>query len=109
MPNGVTDRHAYVANGAARGRAGSAEILPDLTELNPTIWLDYVETRLQAGIRSGTLNRELYDLQDFLRFQSELDRPICERMLEVEPLDTGEPLPRDVPLDQLRQLLHQIQ
>jgi integrase len=30
-------------------------------------------------------------------------------MLAVEPLDTGDPLPRDVPVSQLRQLLHHIQ
>jgi site-specific recombinase XerD len=81
----------------------------DIRAVTPALWLDYVETRLQSSIRPGTLNRELYDLQDFLRFQAELGRPICERMLAVEPLDTGDPLPRDVPVGQLRQLLHQIQ
>jgi site-specific recombinase XerD len=81
----------------------------EINAVTPALWLDYVETRLQAGIKPGTVNRELYDLQDFLRFQAELGRPICERMLGVEPLDTGDPLPRDVPVGQLRQLLHQIQ
>jgi site-specific recombinase XerD len=73
------------------------------------VWFDYVEHRLQTNIQPRTLNRELYDLQDFLRFVQELDHPICERMLVVEPLHTAASLPRDVPLNQLRQLLRQIQ
>jgi site-specific recombinase XerD len=73
------------------------------------VWFDYVENRLQAGIQPRTLNRELYDLQDFLRFVQELEHPICERMLTVEPLHTATSLPRDVPLNQLRRLLRQIQ
>jgi site-specific recombinase XerD len=81
----------------------------DLSEITPIVWFDYVEHRLQAGIQPRTLNRELYDLQDFLRFVQELERPICERILTIEPLHTAASLPRDVPLNQLRQLLRQIQ
>ena len=50
----------------------------EISAVTPVLWLNYVERRLQAGIRPGTLNRELYDLQDFLRFLAELGRPICE-------------------------------
>ena len=68
-----------------------------------------MERRLQAGIKPTTLNRELYDLQDFLRFVSELGHSICEQMLAVKPLGAVDPLPRDVPIPHLRQLLRHIE
>ena len=36
-------------------------------------------------------------------------QPICERMLEVRPLKTGQPLPRDLPIEQVKSLLNVIQ
>lgn len=83
--------------------------LTGLTELTPARWFDYVDLRLNAGIKPSTLNRELYDLQDFLRFVGELGRPICGRMLRLKPLATGDRLPRDVPIDHLHRLSHQIE
>lgn len=83
--------------------------LTDLTELAPERWDDYVDQRLAAGRKPATLNRELYDLQGFLRFLAEQGRPVCERMLAVTPLDTPDPLPRDVPAPQLRKLQKGIQ
>lgn len=68
-----------------------------------------MDLRLNAGIKPITLNRELYDLQDFLRFVEELGRPICERMLNLKPLATGDQLPRDVPIDHLHCLSRQIE
>jgi integrase len=44
-------------------------------------------------------------LLDLLRFLAEAGRSVCARMLRVEMLDEGNPMPRDVPLDQLRRLL----
>lgn len=83
--------------------------LTDLTELTPARWDDYVDQRLAAGRKPATLNRELYDLQGFLRFLADRGRPVCERMLAVTPLDTPDPLPRDVPVPQLRRLQEEIQ
>jgi site-specific recombinase XerD len=83
--------------------------LTDLTKLTPVRWFDYVDLRLNAAIRPTTLNRELYDLQDFLRFVEELGRPIAERMLNLKPLTTGDRLPRDVPIDHLHRLSRQIE
>jgi integrase len=91
-----------------RALSGDAP-LTDLTDLTPDRWDDYVDRRLAAGLKPATLNRELYDLQGFLRFLADRDRPVCERMLAVTPLDTPDPLPRDVPAPQLRQLQEEIQ
>jgi site-specific recombinase XerD len=81
----------------------------ELTEITPLLWLDYVERRLQAGIQPATLNRELYDLQSFLQFLADSGRPIEARMLAVEPQDADDPLPRDVSVSQLRQLLVEVE
>lgn len=83
--------------------------LTDIGQITPALWFDYVDERLAADIKPNTLNRELYDLQDFLRFLAEQNRPVCARMLQVEPLARPDLLPRDVPLDQLRRLLAQIE
>lgn len=83
--------------------------LTNFTDLTPTRWFDYVDLRLNADIKPTTLNRELYDLQDFLRFVEEVGRPTCERMLILKALDMDDPLPRDVPVDHLHRLSHQIQ
>lgn len=91
-----------------RGMIGDTP-LTDLTELTPARWFDYVDLRLNAGIKPTTLNRELYDLQNFLRFVGELGRPVCERMLNLKPLATGDRLPRDVPIDHLHRLSRQIE
>lgn len=91
-----------------RGLIGDVP-LTNLADLTPARWFDYVDLRLNAGIKLTTLNRELYDLQDFLRFVEELGRLICERMLNLKPLATGDQLPRDVPIDHLHRLSRQIE
>jgi site-specific recombinase XerD len=83
--------------------------LTGIEDLTPTLWLDYVDTRLGAGIRPATLNRELRDMQHFLRFLAGEGRAICARMLRVEPLKAGDRPPRDLPLDQIRRLLRQVE
>jgi len=83
--------------------------LDSATEITPALWLDYVDARLDAGIQPSTLNRELRDLQHFLRFLTDEGRPVSEGMLRVEPLKAGLCLPRDVPVDQLGRLLRQIE
>jgi integrase/recombinase XerD len=80
-----------------------------IENLTPALWLDYLEARLEAGISPATLNRELSDLQHFLRFLADEGQPICQRMLCMEPEKMGTRLPRDVPLGQLRSLLRQIE
>jgi len=83
--------------------------LHQLDELTPTLWFDYVDARLAAGISPITLNSELSALLAFLTYLGEQGRPICTRTLQVQALKAGPRLPRDVPLAQLRQLLAQIE
>lgn len=87
-------------------RAGLLTAIQDLT---PELWFDYLDTRLEAGISPITVNGELRELQQFLRYLKELDQPICNRMLRVKPVDQSKRLPRDIPVDQLRILLAEIE
>jgi site-specific recombinase XerD len=82
--------------------------LPNLEAITPTLWLDYVDARLAAGIHPATLNRELGDLRRLLHFLAEQGEAVCGRMLLVEPLRVGSPMPRDIPVEQLRRLLQQL-
>lgn len=87
-------------------RAGLLTAIQDLT---PELWFDYLDTRLEAGLSPTTVNGELRELQQFLRYLNELDQPICHRMLRVKPVDQCKRLPRDIPVDQLRVLLAEIE
>jgi integrase len=83
--------------------------LADMGDLTPDLWFDYADARLAADIKPATLNRELAALQEFLRFLDAEGRPICQRTLLVERLPVGLRLPRDVPVDQLRRLMQEIE
>jgi len=76
-----------------------------VAEITPRIWFTYVEAQLKAGIKSTSLNAILQTLKSFLRFLQREEQPICERMLEVRPLKTGQPLPRDLPISQVKSLM----
>jgi integrase len=83
--------------------------LAKLGDLTPSSWFDYLDMRLEAGIKPATLNRELDELQQFLCFLADAGRPICQRLLRVKPLPVGPRLPRDVPVDQLKRLMQEIE
>jgi site-specific recombinase XerD len=83
--------------------------LTDIGNLTPALWFDYLDARLEAGRSPNTVNGKLSELQQFLLFLADQDRPICQRMLRMKRLKKDAPLPRDVPLDQLRLLLQQIE
>lgn len=83
--------------------------LSDARDLTPSLWFDYLDTRLEAGIRPNTVNRELGDVQELVRFLADAGRSVCKRFLRVEPLPSGPRLPRDVPLEQLRCLMNEIE
>lgn len=84
-------------------------VLTRMDDLTPGRWFDYVDARLAAGIKAVTINGELAQLQHLLRFLDDAGRTVCSRMMQVGPLDAGSHLPRDVPSDQLRRLLEEIQ
>lgn len=88
---------------------GQENRLTGIKDLTPDLWWEYVDHRLEAGIRAITLNGELYEVDHFLHFLEDQGRAICQRMLRVEPLAEGTHLPRDVPMDQLRRLLAEIE
>lgn len=80
-----------------------------IQDLTPKAWFAYVEARLKENIQPSTLNTTLRILRSFLRYLKCEEHPICERMLEVRPLKTGQPLPRDLPIEQVTLLLNAIQ
>lgn len=80
-----------------------------IQDLAPKAWFAYVEARLKENIQTSTLNTTLRIVRSFLRYMQSAGQPICERMLEVRPLRTGQPLPRDLPIEQVKLLLTAIQ
>ncbi|MRR30322.1 site-specific integrase, partial [bacterium] len=83
--------------------------LAEIACLTPDIWYAYVDARLESGIMPVSLNGELLELQQFLRFLEDQGHTICLRMLLVGLLDEGDHLPRDVAADRLRKLFAEIQ
>ena len=81
----------------------------DLCQLTPQTWYAYLDDRLAARITADTLNNELSGLKHFVCYLQEHGRPICERFLLVDYLDEKINLPKDVPIDQLRNLQQAIQ
>lgn len=79
--------------------------IPHLADLTPRVWFTYVKSRAKAGIKPSSLNTELKVVQSLLRFAKETNIPICETMLEVRPLKTGEVLPKDLSMSQIKALL----
>jgi integrase len=78
------------------------------TDITPDLWYSYLDGRILGGRSPVTVNIELHELHQFLRFLQEQGRPVCERTLEVAAMKQSKPLPRDVPIDDLRGLLREI-
>jgi site-specific recombinase XerD len=74
-------------------------------DITPKRWFDYVNRRLKSGIRPTSLNTTLRALKSFLKFVDESVHAICERMLKIRPMKTGEILPHDISAIQLNELL----
>lgn len=81
--------------------------ISSLKDISPRIWFAYTEGRLKENIKPTSLNTTLHTLQSFLQFARDSGHPICERMLEIRPLKTAEPLPHDLTETQLNSLLEQ--
>jgi integrase len=91
-----------------RWMAAHTEI-DSIQAITPFLWFEYIEARLANGIGPLTLNSDLRRLQSFLLFLDGEGRPVCQRMLLVDALDEGTHLPRDIPVEQLRRLMREIQ
>jgi site-specific recombinase XerD len=78
-------------------------------EITPKVWFAYIEARLKAGIKPTSINATLRTSQSFLCYLQGAGKPVCEQMLEVRPLRTGQPLPRDLSVTQAKTLLNAIQ
>jgi len=61
--------------------------LRDIGHLKPALWFDFPDTRLEAGIRPNTVNREMGDVQEFVHFLADAGRAICDRLLRVRAVD----------------------
>jgi|CXWL01.1.fsa_nt_gi site-specific recombinase XerD len=83
--------------------------LNSLGDLTPNLWEDYVAARVEADIALTTINHDLYYLQSFLGFLAQAGQPVCERMLRVKIMPKNQPLPRDVPPEQLKRLLQTVE
>lgn len=83
--------------------------LEQIVDLTPQLWYAFLDHRLASGILPRTTNSNLSALKHLLHFLQERERPICERFLLIDYLDENSMLPRNVPTDQLRRLLHEIQ
>jgi len=73
--------------------------------ISPRVWFAHVQARMQGGIQPSSLNTTLRKVQSFLRHVKNEGIPICETMLEVRPMKTGQSLPRDLTVSQVRSLL----
>ncbi|MBN1317586.1 MAG: tyrosine-type recombinase/integrase, partial [Anaerolineales bacterium] len=83
--------------------------LSSLADITPELWFDYLDFRLAAEINPITINSTLGTLQSFLQFLSDMNRPICQRMLSVQRLKVGPHIPKDVPVSQLVRLMQEIE
>ena len=78
-------------------------------DITPRTWFAYIAARLKENIQPSSLNTTLRILRSFLCYLQSEGQTICERMLEVRPLKTGQPLPRDLSTTQIKSLLNVIQ
>jgi integrase len=101
-PDRIFQTRSLLANLSAFSRAVNLSCLVDLT---PRVWFAYVQERVKAGIKPSSLNTEMKVIQSLLRFAKENDIPVCQTMLEVHPLKTGEALPKDLSMGQVKALL----
>jgi len=65
--------------------------------------------RLAAGINPTTINCHLYGFKRFLYYLDESDKPVCQRTLLIKPLTAGGRVPKDIPIEQLKSLLAEIE
>jgi integrase len=60
---------------------------------------------MKEDIKPSSLNTTLRIIQSFLRYLKSNGVPICETMLEVRLMKTGQPLPRDLSISEVKVLL----
>lgn len=100
------DRYYHTRNLLVNLSAFSRAVnLTYLANLTPKVWFAYIQERIKTGIKPSSLNTELKVIQSLLRFAKENDIPICETMLEIRSLKTGEALPKDLSVYQVKALL----
>jgi site-specific recombinase XerD len=80
-----------------------------IADITPEVWEAYVESRTKKGISNNTHNDSLHRLHSFLRFLEEEGRPVCNRMRYVKELPSDEHQYRDVPVEQIRLVLAEIE
>jgi integrase len=83
--------------------------LSGIAAITPQAWYAYLDDRLSEDISAISLNGNLRVLWGFLRFAQDQGLPVCERIFKVSKLHTGPRIPKDVPIEQLRTLLAEIE
>jgi site-specific recombinase XerD len=86
-----------------------AATLTGIGDITPTLWFDFVDARVSAGMHPNTINSRLSRLKAFLHYLDEAGHPICPRILLVDTIKVGPHAPKDVPIGQLRRLLAEIE
>jgi integrase len=84
-------------------------VVTSLESFTPDLWFAFVEAELVRDIEPVTLNIKLYRLQNFLLFLAEAGHPVCKRLLSVKLLPMRRRVPKDVPVEQVRQVWAVIQ
>ena len=83
--------------------------LDNIRDINREAWYAYMDARLAANISPVTLNNELRDVCSFLQYARTSNLPVSEDIFKIARLPIGPQIPRDVPLDQVRILLAEIE
>jgi len=73
--------------------------------VTPKAWFAYLGSRVKAGITPSSNNLILRTLQSFLGFLRDTGQAIDLRMLRVRPQKTGQRLPRNVQVPDLKLIL----
>ena len=83
--------------------------LNSIADINRDAWFAYMDARLANNISPETLNTELRSLFGFLQYAKTATLPVSEDIFVIPRLPIGPKLPKDIPLDQVRILLAEIE
>ena len=80
-----------------------------IADLIPSLWFKYVEFRIASGLKPSTVNGNLHRFRGWLFYLNDLGYPVSSQMLRVDYLPEHKPVPKDLPIGDLKKLLGAIQ